>query len=39
MKHLVLISVLLLVTVQPGLARVLGTVGRTYPIIERDALE
>jgi len=39
MRSLVLISVLLLITVQPGLARILGTFGKTYPIIERDALE
>ena len=39
MRSLVLILVLLLITVQPGLARILGTFGKTYPIIERDALE
>ena len=39
MKSLVLILVLLLITVQPGLARILGTFGKTYPIVERDALE
>lgn len=39
MKPLVLIVVCILFSVQPGLARVLGTFGKTYPIIERDALE
>ena len=39
MRSLVLILVLFLITVQPGLARILGTFGKTYPIIERDALE
>jgi len=39
MKPLVLITVLVLLFVQPGLARVLGTFGKTYPVIERDALE
>jgi len=39
MRSLVLISALLLITVQPGLARILGTFGKTYPIIERDAVE
>ncbi|WP_020678142.1 hypothetical protein [Geopsychrobacter electrodiphilus] len=38
MKHFVLIAVLILLTVQPGLARVLGTFGKTYPVKERDAL-
>jgi len=39
MRSLVLVAVLLLLSVQVGQTRVLGTFGKTYRIVERDALE
>ncbi|TYO96786.1 conjugal transfer pilus assembly protein TraW [Geothermobacter ehrlichii] len=39
MRRLVLVVVLVACTVQNGQAKDLGTFGRTYPIVERDALE
>ncbi|ORJ57500.1 hypothetical protein [Geothermobacter hydrogeniphilus] len=39
MTRLRIAVLFILLLVQPGQARVLGTFGKTYPIIERDALE